>query len=162
MKRLTDQEESDFVNGYLDRTIEDYRRTLRDVGERKLTAAVGARILAELISRGLEDLDTDATNSVGVSLAYELSQSIRCEINSGMPYRLDRPRSMMMRTPMTENAQKTHGNREPLLHFVCVSFFYLGRGKSRGEPVSRSLEARGADVIDAYLDSLDIWDDVIE
>ncbi len=162
MKRLTDQEESDFVNGYLDRTIEEYRSTLRDVAERKRTAAAGAGILAELIGRGLADLDTDATNSVGTSLAYELSQAIRGEINSGVPYRLDRPRSMMMRTPMTANALKTHGNREPLLHFVSVSFFHLGRGKGGDELVSRSLEARGADVIDAYLKSLDIWDDVLE
>jgi hypothetical protein len=162
MKPLTDQEESDFVNGYLDRTLDHYRSTLRDVGEGKLTAAAGAGILAALIGRGLADLDTDATNSVGMSLAYELSQSIRCEINGGIPYRLDRPRTMMMRTPLTENALEAHGYREPLLHFVSVSFFYLGRGKSRDELVSRSLEARGADVIDAYLDSLDIWDEVLE
>jgi hypothetical protein len=163
MKIMTDQDETDFVNAYLDKTVAPYRETLRAVALSQMTAKEGAAALARLIKAGLEELQTDPSNSVGVSLAYELSQSIRCEINSGgRPYRLDRPRSTMMRTPMMENARKTHGFKEPLLHFVSTSFFYLGGHKGEGSPVGNSLEALGADRIHQFLDSLDIWPEVIE
>lgn len=163
MKSLTDQQESDFVNAFLDKTVGPYRETLRTVASSQLTAKDGAAALANLISIGLQDLETDASNCVGMSLAYELSQSIRCEINSGgRHYRLDRPRSTMMRTPMSENVMDIHEWREPLLHFVRVSFFYLGRGKDKGSPIANSPESRGADRISKYLRSLDIWDEVLE
>lgn len=163
MKSLIDQGETDFVNAFLDKPVSPYGETLRAVASSQVTAKDGAAFLASLIAAGLKELETDASNSVGVSLAYEQTPSIRCEINSGgRTYRLGRPRSTMMRTRISANALNTHGRREPLLHFVDTSFFHLGRQKWDDSPVANSPEFLGAGRISKYLRSLDIWDDVIE
>lgn len=154
---LTDQGESDFVNAFLDRSVKAARETLRAVADSSIPPQQGAETLAGLIATGLHELNCDETNAVGVSLAYELSLAIRNEINSGgKPYRLDRPRSTMMRTPIAQNAQLIHGWREPLLKFVATIFFYVGSEGRGNSLVSQSLEGIGADRISEYLHNIGV------
>ena len=158
MIEMTDQEETDFVNGFLDRSIPEYRQILRSVADQSISIEAGVEAIGRILIRGLVALDTDTSNFVGDSLAYEISLSVRNEIGGGRPYRLDRPYSTMMRTSLRENAQKFNENCEPLMHMVWMSFFYL-RGKTENSTtLASSKEARGADLLSEYIETLDIFD----